>query len=489
MGLTAFCKSDFIAPMFLKIFSLLIFFWGSLGAKALRVDVGGDWAPFTGGFFNGDRGDLRGCLSYANKKLDDYEIEFDLDDRKISLFADLPVLNLHKGNHLKIDGANLRGGRIVIDGRGAARGFVAFQGTVEISNLVLLDTFEKGKSYGRGLLGAGGALFIREPASVQLHNVEIYGSRAVGGNGTFGIEEPELKTVKRAWGDPTAGLNDLGWGGSWSDPAGTGGGNGSWCGCGGGAGLGGGIFVMSGAKLSMSGSGKIEGGAAIAGLPGVGSASAGAAVGAGIFIQSSPADSTQVVFAPESGKTIAVFDSIGDESGISFEVGRIGSSVLIDGPGKVVFKGDHIYSGLTEVKKGTLEFEGTVSGPLEIGLEGRVEGTGNILGPVRVLGALAPSSLKAKSILFGNNSEFEVHIDENGASKLVLKEGAAIAEGAILRIHVEGACRPGSVYSILGTEEGGISGRFEVQSPAGYLFEAELDPTLSVLNIQLKVRP
>ncbi len=484
--------------MFLKIFGLLFVFVGGVFAKTLTVDVEGDWAPFTDGFFSGSSGDLRGCLTFANRKLDDYEIRFDLANPKISLLNDLPVLNLYSAKRMKIDGENPRGGKVVIDGRRGARGFFAFQGTVEISNLVLVDTLERGSNSGGGKAGAGGALFIRKTASVFLQNVEIKGSQARGGNGVMGVldEEETWNTNRQTRSDSRECLNDFGCGGNWlRSMSGAGGGAGSVSGCGGGGGFGGAIFLTEGGSLIVSGNLQIERGAVAGGKPGVSSAKEGAAAGAGIFIQSGSSVSNQITFSPGLGNEIAVYDSIADDSlcsipaGHSFKPGDgIGSSVLIDGPGKVVLTGIHSYGGLTDLRRGTLAFQGVLAGPVFIGKQGILKGAGEIGKSVQIEGKLALASsdtLAAHSCVFSSGSEFSIAIDPNRSSKFILKEKVEIERGAKLRIEAHpGEYAIGTSYPILESEEGMISGEFEIENPVGFRFEAEVDSSGHVLFLR-----
>jgi hypothetical protein len=135
-----------------------------------------------------------------------------------------------------------------------------------------------------------------------------------------------------------------GGGGGGGDPkaGGFGGGNGASNGGGGGLGAGGDIFVQQGGNLTIEG-GSLSG-ASVAG--GTGDVS-GSAFGAGIFLQG---NQTQT-FAPGTGQTLTVADTITDEAGVG---GGGIASLLINGAGTVDLAASNTYSGGTTLDSGRL---------------------------------------------------------------------------------------------------------------------------------------
>jgi autotransporter-associated beta strand protein len=117
---------------------------------------------------------------------------------------------------------------------------------------------------------------------------------------------------------------------------------------GGGLGAGGAIFVEQGGTLTYGGGdisdASVEGGAA-----GGANSDAGSAYGQGVFLQG---DST-LNLAPAAGQTMEmgpIADQAGSDS--AYDLAADEGSVVIDGPGTVVFNGDNTYLGGTTVEGG-----------------------------------------------------------------------------------------------------------------------------------------
>ena len=182
-----------------------------------------------------------------------------------------------------------------------------------------------------------------------------FGGGAGGGDGTAG----EQGGFGGGGGGSTDGTRALG---------GFGGGTGadsSTANGGGGGALGGAVFVQhtvgaTGGVLNVVGAFTINGSHVTAGSALAGG-TAGSAAGSGIFLQGDGA----LVFAPASGTTATIADTIADESGS----GGTGSWQLskIDG-GTLVLSGANTYSGNTSINGGTL----SVSSDANLGL-GSVE--------------------------------------------------------------------------------------------------------------------
>jgi hypothetical protein len=102
----------------------------------------------------------------------------------ISLTGALPEISLASGVRLDIVGNGL-----TLDGGGSEAGLFAYQGTVSIDDLTLLNTTITGGAapansggFGGGSGGLGGGLFVGSHAAVTLDNVNFTKDGALGGN-------------------------------------------------------------------------------------------------------------------------------------------------------------------------------------------------------------------------------------------------------------------------------------------------------------------
>jgi hypothetical protein len=120
---------------------------------------------------------------------------------------------------------------------------------------------------------------------------------------------------------------------------------------GGGLGAGGGIFVESGASLTIVGQASVGQGAVSggAGAPGAGN---GQAYGSGLFLQGDES----ITLAPAQGQTITIAGVIADMTGSSDASGATGAGSLIDaGLGTLVLAATNTFTGGVTVDGGTLE--------------------------------------------------------------------------------------------------------------------------------------
>jgi len=171
--------------------------WNLNAATDIVVTLNTDAASATGGTFTTPSGgnDLRGALNYINTQPSDtYNISFQVAAPSISLTTALPPLNFPIGgtslaaNHVTIDGSNTlgMGGQITINGGMSYRPFYAYQGTVALQNMTLLNCAAVGGAGGAGGggggAGLGGALFI-DQAAVTVTNVAFTNSKVQAGAG------------------------------------------------------------------------------------------------------------------------------------------------------------------------------------------------------------------------------------------------------------------------------------------------------------------
>ncbi|NGX49395.1 MAG: Extracellular serine protease, partial [Candidatus Anoxychlamydiales bacterium] len=120
-------------------------------------------------------------------------IIFDLSNknRTITLKTHLPIID----QALKIDGSNLGGKEVIIDGQNSHPGFFVESGNpVTIQNLTLNDCVSKGGPGGNafdgggGGMGAGGGVFVNDGANVILTNITFTVCKANGGRGGSGVD-------------------------------------------------------------------------------------------------------------------------------------------------------------------------------------------------------------------------------------------------------------------------------------------------------------
>ncbi|WP_210419020.1 autotransporter-associated beta strand repeat-containing protein [Bradyrhizobium sp. NAS80.1] len=99
--------------------------------------------------------------------------------------GDLPAL---------VNNTTINGGGFTLDGNNANRGLFAYQGTVAINNLTIVNTVAQGgntyggntyltsQQSGGGGMGAGGALFVAAGANITITNVNFSRNSALGGS-------------------------------------------------------------------------------------------------------------------------------------------------------------------------------------------------------------------------------------------------------------------------------------------------------------------
>jgi autotransporter-associated beta strand protein/VCBS repeat-containing protein len=294
---------------------------------------------------------------------------------------------------INLDGAAklvINGNGFTMNGADTYGGFVAMAGDINIDDLGIVHTTQRGgdgqaSHYGSGGGGGGfgGGLLVFANASVELGNVVFDGTRAIGGNGAYAIygvpggKGGDLNGFLGGGGAPGfvigQGGNPGGFGGGGGDGQGTGapggyggggGGGGSdpishgypdyslfgggvgFGGAGGGAGLGGAIFVQEGGSLSFSGSTAISGGSVAGGIGYTYMYNGnGAALGSGIFLQG---DQT-LTFSPAAGETVAINNAIYVQTG---------GAIVLDGPGTLALGAANSVA-ITTIEAGTLALMAT----------------------------------------------------------------------------------------------------------------------------------
>jgi autotransporter-associated beta strand protein len=320
----------------------------------------------------------------------------------ITLTSNLPQVQ----RHLIIDGGNF-----TLSGNNQYRGLVVQSGSVLINNLTIANAKGQGGNGGTGGsrgggggggAGLGGALYVASGAEVMLSNVSLRNNVAQGGNGGVlccgqvgggggggylgngaqgsldggqggaggGGRGGSTRRNASANGEAggfggggggayvpgTAGVGGFGGGGGGRGSgvvagggfAGGSGGNDRIGGGGGGAGLGGAIFVQQGGTLILGGNLTIANNAVTGGTA-QGDANPGQGIGSGIFLHGSGS----LVFAPGTGQTQTVADTIADQTGVA---GSGGSwSLVKNGTGTTVLTGKNTYSGGIVVNGGVLQ--------------------------------------------------------------------------------------------------------------------------------------
>ncbi|WP_280153067.1 autotransporter-associated beta strand repeat-containing protein [Piscinibacter sp. XHJ-5] len=144
-----------------------------------------------------------------------------------------------------------------------------------------------------------------------------------------------------------------------------------------GAGMGGGVFVMQGGTLIVSGRFTVEGGSVAGGTSGAGGHGEG--FGSGFFLQGSGS----LQFQPGAGQSQVIRDAIADEAGVvaggytpPAGFGTPGSwNITKAGSGVLALAGANLYTGTTTVSAGTLQVgEGGAAGQLGRGTTTIAEG-------------------------------------------------------------------------------------------------------------------
>jgi hypothetical protein len=330
-----------------------------------------------------------------------YAILFTAD---FSTSQDAPVISLASGVSLAIQGAGH-----TLDGGGQNRGLFVDAGSVTLNDLTIANALAQGGAGssasgggGGGGAGLGGGLFVESGAAVTLDNVNFAGDAAVGGTGGFGGdgEQPGNGggfglgnanggsgiggSAGSFGGGGYGGFGTRGAGGFGGGAGGLNpevGGNGE--GGGGGLGAGGDIFLQLGATLTILG-GTLSGGAVTGGTAGNG-ATGGEALGSGIFLQGDE----EITFAPLSGVTETIADSIADQNGDGGSGG-----IILDGPGTLALTAENSFRGGVTLAAGTLEL-GNAQAAGTGGVTFATDGTTIIMNgttlPANVLTGFAPT--------------------------------------------------------------------------------------------------
>jgi autotransporter-associated beta strand protein len=135
-----------------------------------------------------DPGTLRWAIEQANAnpaQADKITFNLPFGHETIELSGYLPIIN-KTGGSLEIIGQ----GTTVVDGQSQHRPFFVNSGSVTISNLTIQNGLAQGGNGGNatstgggGGLGAGGAIFVRDGASVTVDSVNFLSNAAAGGQG------------------------------------------------------------------------------------------------------------------------------------------------------------------------------------------------------------------------------------------------------------------------------------------------------------------
>ncbi len=340
------------------------------------------------------------------------------------------TLTLTGGELVLSEDVTIDGGAntITISGGGVSRIFMAGDGTagidIAIRNLTLADGLAQGgdggprfrnngpgfvlyDGGGGGGLGAGGAVFVRSGANVELSDIGLINNIAKGGTinsgspASSGGSGPYAGFGKGGNGGDSygtfngngingkpGGFGAGGGGGSTIGQAGAGGfGGGSGQGGsggagGGGAGFGGAVFVKDGGSLIFTGGGSISGGSVTGGI----GFQNGSAAGAGLFLK----DET-VTFAPGAGKTLQIADGIADDFGNGASAG---GSIVMNGAGTLHLSGTSTFTGTSTVDDGLLKVTGSIANSEVVVNDGGTLGGTGATGSVTVNsgGTLAPGS-------------------------------------------------------------------------------------------------
>ena len=458
---------------------------------------------------------LREAVALANADVDYDIISFDASLAGSTITLTGGELALTKD--VSIDG---EANGITISGNHTSRIFMAGDGTagvdIAVKNLTLADGNAQGgnggtpfsipgKGYGGGGggLGAGGALFIRDGASVTLTDVALADNAAAGGNGSGGAHAVLGGSGAYAGfgtggaggvtqDDPGAGGFGAGGGGVGFEVVpspkgyttvighgalgGFGGGAGAylendgWTGVGGGgAGFGGGIFVHDGGSLTVAGGGNVSGGSVTGGA----GYQNGSAAGAGLFLMNET-----VTFAPDAGKTMLIADSSADDFGNG---GSAGGSLVMNGAGTLELSGTSTFTGSTTVDDGLLKVTGSIANS-EVSINsGGTLGGGGTTGDVTVNsgGTLSPGSspgtLHTGDLTLNSGSHFTVEIAGTTAGTdydQVVVTGTVTLNGASLDLSLLNSFDPvaGDSFTIIDNDGAdAVTGSFAGAAEGGFI--------------------
>ncbi len=187
-----------ISARLLSCFLVLSSIGGLQAITTITVYVNTDANSGAVGVYNpgSQTTDLRGALNFINvDNAGPYSIVFNgLSNSTITLSNPLPILNMNAVNGITIDGSNLGGTQISLNGGGLYRGLLVRQANntnpVTIQNMNFSNCVAVGggggSPAGGGGMGAGGAIFVDSGVGTGgcfINNVIFNGCGATGGAG------------------------------------------------------------------------------------------------------------------------------------------------------------------------------------------------------------------------------------------------------------------------------------------------------------------
>lgn len=157
--------------------------------------------------------------------------------------------------------------------------------------------------------------------------------------------------------------------------------------------------------------------------------------------------------------------------------GGVGGGLVKAGSGTLTLSGANTYTGATQVNAGTLTVNGSIAGPVTVGLGATLGGTGSV-GSTVVSGTLAPGNSVGTLTVNGDltlapGSTYRVEADPaSGASDLVVVTNRATLGGSVVHVGPDGNFASTRRYTIL--TAGQVAGTFASVS-SNYAF---LRPTI-----------
>ncbi len=230
-----------------------------------------------------------------------------------------------------------------------------------------------------------------------------------------------------------------------------------------GAGLGGAIFVNTGTII-------FQGNCSTVGNTASANGGAGASAGFGIFAVSG----ATLTFAPDSGSTITISESIADDSLSSIPSGQAwtpgtgaGASLTMQGPGNLILNGVSTYSGMTSVTGGKLSVNGQILGGVTVSSGATLGGVGTIFGGGTISGTLSPGNsignltfnTSSGNINLGSTAVTNIEISPATSSQVIVTGTGELVLGGTVNVTQDaGSYAATGTYTIV---QGPYSGTFD----------------------------